>query len=112
MIAKIKLYLRRTVVLLLNMIAWWAFSGVIVAGVGTFTMIPLLLGASLSDELLFGTDIYSSLSSFYDWLLSPNVFASIMIFFALLGGIYELFYPKSSTRTTTLDKWGLDWKNN
>jgi hypothetical protein len=83
------------------MFAWWLFSGVLLTAVVFFTTIPLYFGVSLSDEL-FGTDFFSPVSSFSRWIMSANVLFSVMAFFGVLRGIYELFYPKSSTRTTTL----------
>ena len=101
---KIKLYKKRALVLLFKMFAWWGISGMLLVTVVFFTIIPLFSGVILIDEL-FGTDFFSPVSSFVSWIISGNVLMSIMAFFGVLGGIYELFYPKSSTRTTTLDKY-------
>ena len=110
MIAKIKLYLRRTLVLLFNMIFWWVCGGVLVAGFFMFTMIPLFFGVSLIDWQ-FGTDLYSPVFDFIDLFVNrpyTGLWYS-MAFFGVLGGFIELYSPISSTRTTTLDKWSW-WK--
>ena len=64
-------------------------------------MIPLHFGADLIDWQ-FGTNLDSLVDDFFDFLIYDKGIIYFMHFFGVLGGIYELFNPKSSTRTANL----------
>ena len=108
MIAKIKLYLRRTIVLLLNMIAWCVGGAAITLFWLGFAQVFVPFFFILIDWQ-FGTDLVSPILDLFGEIEKVSIYSGV--FFGVLGGFLELFYPKSSTRTTTLDEWGLDWNN-
>lgn len=87
--------------MMLAMFLWWGASGVIISFGSIFIMIPLHFGAGLIDWQ-FGTNLDSLVDDFFDFLLYAYGIIDLMCFFGVLGGIYELFNPKSSTRTATL----------
>ena len=106
MIAKIKLYLRRTIVLLFNMIVWWVSGAVLTFAFLYFAFIFVPIFFSLIDWQ-FGTDLVSPILDFFGEINKVSIYSGV--FFGVLGGFIELYSPISSTRTTTLDKWSW-WK--